>query len=186
MSADDVDAGDVMSNGHDTEAVTRFDAFSETELQTLRTEAVEMVANGAIAVEEISLDGRTDDGVTLADGENDAFRESVRDQLEDAPQRDATPEQEAEQGEGWGPTEVDFASIWDEYNFPEEVSDTQLVGALAVSDHTSFGTGGARRAIQYGVEADHLIDIPRRLPNDSHGDEFLINGVMYALPGDSE
>lgn len=187
MSADDqdIDTGDVMSNGRGN-AVTRFEAFGEKTLQKLRSEAVQMVANGAITVDDISLHGRTGDGVELVDGENEAFREDVREQLDDTVEDDATADEEAEQGEGWGPTEVDFSSIWGEYNFPEKVSGTQLVGALAVSEHTSFANGGARRAIQYGVEADRIIDIPRRLPDDSHGDEVVINGVMYALGGEGQ
>lgn len=187
MSADNnVDAGDIMSNGHSSDtAVTRTDALGEKKLQKLRTEAAEMIANGVIEMEDVTLDGHLGEGVTLAEGETDAFRESVREQLGDRIQEDATQEQEAEEGEGWDPTEVDFNAVWSEYNFPEKVSNVQLVEALAVSSHTGFKRGGAQRAIEYGIEAGTLIDIPRRLPDDSHGDEIVVTGVMYAA-GDAE
>lgn len=182
MSTDDVDASDVMSSdGHSESAeTTRFDAFGEEKLQKLRSEAVQGVASGAYPLDAVSLDGHVGDGVELADGENEAFRESVREQLGDAIDDEATKEEEAEEGEGWRPTEVDFNAIWDEYNFPEKVSNVQLTEALAVSDHTRFKGGGAERAIEYGIEAGALIDIPRRLPDDSRGEEIVATGVMYA------
>lgn len=182
MSTDGPDASDMMASNENSESagVTRLEAFSEKKLQKLRNEAVQGVAGGAYPLDVVSLDGHTGDGAELVDGENEAFRESVREQLGDGIDDEATEEEEAEEGEGWDPTEVDFNTIWNEYNFPKKVSNVQLTEALAVSDHTGFRRGGAERAIEYGIEAGTLIDIPRRLPDDCRGEEVVATGVMYA------
>lgn len=174
---------DRHSNGQD-EGATRFELFEENELQRLKTEAARMISNGIITLEDCSLSARVEDGETLAEGENEAFRADVREELDNLPSNGATEEEKAEDGEGWGPTEVDYATIWQEYGFGKKVSNTQLVGALAYSKHTSFGKGGARRCIEYGVEAGELIDIPRYMPENDEGETPELTGVLYARGGD--
>lgn len=164
------------------QAVTRHDLFDEDELQRLRTEARKMVENGVVPLEAVSLDGQLNDGQELADGENDAFREAVQEELEDMPAREPTnaPNEREEAGEGWRADEVKFRTIWHEFDFDEKVSRTQLEGALEVSEHTSLGTNGAGRAIDYGVDAGDLVDIPREMAMLGSEETRTQTGVLYA------
>jgi hypothetical protein len=177
------DASDVMgSSGADTDdGEPREDLFDEDELQRLREEAARMVANGPLTLVDVSLDGRLDDGEELADGENEAFRDRVREALDDVPDT-ATDRQtgeatDHEPREGWSPEEVRFNTIWEEYDWSGAVSRTVLVGALAVSDHTAFGRNGAVRCIDVAVDDGALVDIKQNIAQD--GEVVKKGGFLY-------
>jgi hypothetical protein len=115
-----IDASDVMggSGADSDDGLPREELFDEDELQRLRTEATNMVRDGALDLSQVALDGRLEDGQELADGENDAFRESVREELEDTPDETVRERHDHDEGarDGWGPEEVDFDVLWDEYD----------------------------------------------------------------------
>lgn len=186
MSTDDVDASDMMGGGNPVEEAgeTRGELFTDAELQRYRKEAAEYVSDGVIPIDEVRLNGYLDEGQQLVDGENEAFRAAVLDEIDELPNQPTDEHEESERGEGWDPTEVDFGVIWDEYSFPERVSDTQLKGALTYSKHTAFKGGGAERAIEYGTEAGTLYDVPRRFPGGSKDDTVIMDGVMYEWGGE--
>jgi hypothetical protein len=162
--------------------VTREEAFEADELQRLRQEAVTMVKDGVVPLEDISLASRLDDGQQLADGEDDAFRDAVAAELDKTPKHEvsSTPNNREQTGEGWQADDVVFKTIWDEFNFSETVSRTQLEGALDVSDHTNLGGNGIDRAIEYGVETDQIVDIPREMASIGTDETTTRTGIMYA------
>ncbi|WP_254841149.1 hypothetical protein [Natronomonas marina] len=150
-----------------TETVSREEAFRENELQRLRTEAARMVSDGTLRLEDVSLAGRLDDGQQLADGEEEAFREAVREAADEVPDRQRTTgTEDSEPVDGWEPTEVEWVTIWDEFSLQTHVSRTELELALEVSDHTGFGRGGAGRAIQSAVEDGALVDTTPQLDHE--------------------
>lgn len=149
-----------MSHTNGTGTVTRFEAFTENEMQRHETEAAPMVARGVIPLEDVSLNGKLDEGETPADGELEAFREDVLEAVEDVPDSALTTDRtnDEEPREGWQPADVEFAAIWREFNLQDEVSRTQLELALDASSHTGFGNGLADAAIRQGVESVELVD----------------------------
>lgn len=163
------DASDVMGGDTtDTEdRESREDLFDEDELQRLRTEAKNMVREGALDLSQVALDGRLEDGQQLADGENEAFRESVREELDDTPDETVRERHEHDEGarDGWGPEDVDFDALWDEYGWYKPVGRTKLLGALQVSDHTAFNSeNAALRCVKHALQTGALVDIPQNIP----------------------
>jgi hypothetical protein len=157
--------------------VTREDLLSEEALAEERQQAAALVADGVLELESVGLDSHLEDGEVLAEGENDAFREAVAAELESVDTD--SPDERQLRGEHWRPDEVVFKTIWEEYNFPERVSHTQLSGALEYSDHTSFGDVGVEDAIDHGVETGQLVDIPRTL-SERDGREYIEDGLLFA------
>jgi len=71
------------------------------------------------------------------------------------------------------------ATIWHEFDFSTEVSDTQLTEALSVSDHTRFGKAGARKAIELGIDRGAIRDIPRQMAQLGDSEAWTMTGVLY-------
>lgn len=171
--------GQQSAEDTDAETGTRQEFFDENELQSLRSEAAKMVVNGPLTLDDISLSGRLDDGKELVDGENDAFRASVEDALDDVPNRDRSGGSAGDEtNDGWRPTEVDFGAIWAEFDLPTKASRTQLELALDASRHTSFGPTSAAQALEYGVESGQLIDCEIKVDGADCDDEW-ISGLNY-------
>ncbi|MUV87051.1 hypothetical protein GJ631_10840 [Natronomonas sp. CBA1123] len=163
------DASDSMggTGADNDDGQPREELFDEPELQRLRTEAKNMVREGALDLAQVALDGRLEDGQQLAEGENEAFRESVREELDETPDETVRERHEHDEGarDGWGPEDVDFDVLWDEYDWYKPVGRTKLLGALQVSDHTAFNSeNAALRCVEYALETGKLVDIPQNIP----------------------
>jgi hypothetical protein len=163
------DASDVMGGDatDSDDGQTRAELFDEDELQRLRTEATNMVRQGTLDLAQVALDGRLEDGQQLADGENEAFRDSVREDLDETPEESVRERHEHDAGarDGWGPEDVDFDVLWDEYDWYKPVGRTKLLGALQVSDHTAFNSeNGALRCVKHALQTGALVDIPQNIP----------------------
>jgi hypothetical protein len=145
----------------------------------LVSQAARMVADGIAPIEETTPEPCLDDDQEPTEAFIEEFREAVVETVEERDDshtaaRSHSPSGSSDDETRWRPEEVDFTTIWHEYDFSMGVSDTQLTEALAVSDHTRFGKAGARKAIEQGIDRGAIRNIPRSLP-----DGMQLTGVLY-------
>ena len=150
----------------------------------LLSQAAQMVADGIAPIEETTPDPCLADNQEPTEAFIEQFREAVVETVEERDDSTAARNGHSLLGSsddetGWRPEEVDFTTIWHEYDFSTEVSDTQLTEALAVSDHTRFGKAGARKAIEQGIDRGAIRDIPRQMSWTGDDETWTMTGVLY-------
>ena len=149
------------------------------------SQAARMVSDELVAIEETTPEPCLTDDQEPTEAFIEQFRDAVAETVEErddshtAARTGHSVSGSNDDETGWRPEEVDFTTIWHEFDFSTEVSDTQLTEALSVSDHTRFGKAGARKAIKLGIDRGAIRDIPRQMAQLGDSEAWTMTGVLY-------
>jgi hypothetical protein len=141
--------------------------------------AADLVADGIVPLADCEAHD-------IDDIDDEAFRDRVRELLDEDVGSDDEPDEETPDGQITTASAVDWQALWEEFGFHgpnahgrEHVSGTKLAEALRVTDQPI--TADSRGLIDDAVAADYLTTV--NLVSDTVGDDVQVVTAGYRLVG---